>query len=378
MARGTRILVSMIVMAYVATGCADGGQGGAGPDAARVDATLRADAAAGRDGASIDGAPPPDAGMTTPPADPSQPGPYAVGVRTVMMTDPSRNRTLPVDIWYPAGEGGSSNTYRLDAFGLPLVSLSSPARRDAPVAAGGPWPLVLFSHGFGGIRFQSFFLTEHLASHGFVVAAPDHPGNTLTDVAFGGGDATQSSIDRPLDMLFVLDQMLGGSIPVDAQRIGVTGHSFGAWTALEVARRDTRFRAVFPMAPGFRNGSTPDFVADIGRPLAIFGGSVDHTCPFDANQRAPYDLAQTPKFLVEIMGAGHLDFSDLCEVPLAVTFVGDGCNAQNVDPAIVRARARTIATAFAHRFLDGESDYDVYLLPTYVMGLGNLQYWRDP
>ena len=366
-----------LVMAYLLAGCAEAGQGMAA-DASATDTAPRGDAASGRDGAAPDAGLAPDAGVMTPPADPSQPGPYAVGVRTIMMTDPSRNRTFAVDLWYPAAPGGSSNTYRLDAFGLSLISMASPARRDAPLRPGGPWPLVLFSHGYGGIRFQSFFLTEHLASHGFVVAAPDHPGNTLTDVAFGGGDATQSSIDRPLDMLYVLDQMLAGSIPIDAQRVGITGHSFGAWTALETARRDPRFRAVFPMAPGFRNGSTPDFVAELARPLVIFGGSLDHTCPFDANQRAPYDLAQTPKFLVEITGAGHLDFSDLCEVPLAAAFANDGCNAQNIDPAAVRARARTVATAFAHRFLDGESAYDVYLLPTYVNGLGNLQYWRDP
>ncbi|HJZ88444.1 MAG TPA: alpha/beta hydrolase [Polyangia bacterium] len=350
-----------------------------------------------RTGPSADAEPPPDAGAPAPDAglpmpdaqvrpvqDPAQPGPYAAGVRTVMMTDPSRNRSFAVDVWYPAASSssGQANQYRLEVFGLALASLPSPARRDAEPAAGAPWPLVLFSHGFGGIRFQSFFLTEHLASHGFVVAAPDHPGNTLADVFFGGGNALQSAIDRPLDLAFVLDQMIAGSagvpLTVDPTRVAATGHSFGGYTALKVAQQDPRIRIVFPMAPGFRMGATPDFVANLLRPIALFGGSLDHTCPFDDNQRRPYDLAAPPKFLVEVMGAGHLDFSDLCEVPIAVAFIRDGCNAQNIDPTLVRARVATLSAAFTLRFLLGDPRYDAYLDPAYVTGLGNLQYWHAP
>ena len=49
---------------------------------------------------------------------------------------------------------------------------------DAEPALGGPWPIILFSHGNQGIKEQSFFLTEHLASHGYLVVAPDHQYNT--------------------------------------------------------------------------------------------------------------------------------------------------------------------------------------------------------
>src|SRR5262249_56282777 len=63
---------------------------------------------------------------------------------------------------------------------------SPPVMRDAVRDAGprpGSYPLVMFSHGFGGHRRQSTFLCTHLASHGYVVAACDHTGNTLFDVA---------------------------------------------------------------------------------------------------------------------------------------------------------------------------------------------------
>lgn len=53
------------------------------------------------------------------------------------------------------------------------------------MAAPGPFPLVVYSHGNGGLRYVSAFLTEHLASHGFIVVAPDHVGNTAID-SFAG------------------------------------------------------------------------------------------------------------------------------------------------------------------------------------------------
>ncbi len=336
---------------------------------------------------------PPDAGLPSPDsgpmtiAHPGEPGPWLAGVRTVELTDPARGRTFKVDVWYPvdpAAAGGSDNEYRLEtAFGT-LATVESPARRDATPAAGGPWPVIIFSHGYGGIRFQSYFLTEHLATHGFVVASPDHPGNTLADFDQLGDDAAtaQSAMDRPLDVIHTADRLLAGTtgvpLAVDAARIGASGHSFGGWTVLEVARRDSRFRVILPLAPGFRAGSTPDFVAGLGRPLAIFGGSVDDTCPFDTDQQVPYELAQPPKALVEIIGAGHLDFSNLCEVPIAAAFVDDGCDPASIDPAEVHERVKLVATAFIRRHLDGETGYDPYLEPAFVTALGAIEYWHAP
>jgi predicted dienelactone hydrolase len=189
-------------------------------------------------------------------------------------------------------------------------------------------------------------------------------------------------MDRPLDVLFVLDAMLAGvqgfPLVLDSSRVGITGHSFGAWTALEVARRDSRIKVVFPMAPGFRNGATPDFVATLDRPLLIFGGSLDDTCPFESDQRRPYDLANRPKFLIKILGAGHLDFSNLCEVPIAARLVDDGCDPQQIEPEAVHARAKTISVAFLETSLNGCTAYEPFLEPSYVLGLGSLEYWREP
>jgi len=95
-------------------------------------------------------------------------------------------RPLPTEVWYPASEEfrgkdvaeGTRDNYELVP-GLPPGWQE--AVRDAE-ARKGPFPLVVFSHGFGGHRRQSTFLCTHLASHGYVVAAVDHTGNTIVEM----------------------------------------------------------------------------------------------------------------------------------------------------------------------------------------------------
>jgi predicted dienelactone hydrolase len=314
-------------------------------------------------------------------ADPALPGPWRVGVKTITVIDEARGRELPVEVWYPAdGEAPGGQPNRYQALGE-LIDVETEALRDA-VPASGTFPLVLFSHGYGGIRFQSYFITEHLASHGWVVAAPDHPGNTLLDFGqLGDDEATaQSAIDRPVDMQVTLDRLLAGAagVTVDGGRVAATGHSFGGWTCLELARRDDRIRAVFPMAPGFREGSTPDMVAELERPLFIFGGSEDDTCPFATDQKAPYDLAARPRYLIQVTGAGHLDFSNLCEVPIAQAFVDDGCDPAQIEPTEVHARVVPLATAFLGLHVAGQTGYGPYLEVDPVLAMNRVEYWRDP
>jgi predicted dienelactone hydrolase len=348
------------VIALLLSGCASSSEETSPPDAAVV---------------VVDAPSTPDAEAAL--QDPGAGGPYKAGVKTIQLTDASRNRKLPVDIWYPVVDtSGTQNTYKLETLLGTLASIDSPARRNATPAAGA-WPVIVFSHGFGGVRFQSYFLTERLATHGFVVIAMDHPGNTLGDFAQLGDEQAQaqSAIDRPLDILFIIDRLPTLNVPIDATRIGATGHSFGGWAALEAARRDSRIDIVFPMAPGFRNGATDDFVALLARPLLLIGGSLDDTCEFPANQLAPFMKAQTPKYLLEVMNAGHLDFSNLCEVPIAQQLVDDGCDPTKIDPVVVHARTNRVATAFALRYLLSDPRYDAFLADPAVMALGNVMYW---
>ena len=148
---------------------------------------------------------------------------------------PVYDRPLTVEMWYPAAAGATGDT-TLKAHlrdGTTEVSLIGRAMRDAaPAATADPYPLVLLSHGYPGNRFLMSHLGENLASKGYVVASIDHTDSTYrTQAAFGS-----TLVNRPLDQLFVLDEMarinadgasdLAGMI--DTDNTGLIGYSMGA------------------------------------------------------------------------------------------------------------------------------------------------------
>lgn len=178
----------------------------------------------------------------------AQRGPYAVGTQEI--TVPQAGRELQATVWYPALNAGGQDQTTTYHYGV--LALDGGALRDAaPDAAHGPYPLVVFSHGSGGFRLQSLYLTEHLASYGFVVIAAEHPGNTLAD-ALQGRDEVTGIVDnfatRPLDVLAEIDFMAGDGSPlagvVDADHVAVMGHSFGGNTALAAAGAQMDFSAL--------------------------------------------------------------------------------------------------------------------------------------
>src|SRR5690606_3417151 len=105
-----------------------------------------------------------------------------------------------------------------------------------------------------GIRFQSLFFTERLASYGFVVIAADHPGNTVLDAFLGTMDAESILLNfalRPLDVLRLIDYAAalneaGSAFDglIDMERVAVAGHSFGGYTALSVGGAQLDFTAL--------------------------------------------------------------------------------------------------------------------------------------
>jgi dienelactone hydrolase len=124
-----------------------------------------------------------------------------------------------------------------------------------------PCALIAFSHGNSGLRQQSTFLTTHLASWGFVVIAPDHVGNTFSEMmALPDEEARRAThrrirAQRPHDMQAVIRALLDdGHLsnelpPLDSNRLGLLGHSFGGWTALKVPALESRVAAVCGLAP---------------------------------------------------------------------------------------------------------------------------------
>lgn len=186
-------------------------------------------------------------------------GEYGVGVQTRTYTNPDQidllnlsednptatyDRELTVEIWYPAvtADGEESITYQ-DNMGradvpdsLRPMEFAGRAARDAePDLSGAPYPLVVVSHGFPGSRFMMTYLTENLASKGYVVVAIDHTESTFADVAGFGS----TLLNRNKDQRFVIDMMEAESAGedffnglVDAQNTGLVGYSMGGYGAL--------------------------------------------------------------------------------------------------------------------------------------------------
>jgi predicted dienelactone hydrolase len=275
--------------------------------------------------------------------DPFRRGPFPVGVRTVPLADSARaHRSLPTEIWYPttdayAGQdvaAASRDNYELMP-GFPLVWQE--AVRDAG-ARPGSYPLIAFSHGFGGHRRQSTFFCTHLASHGYVVAALDHTGNTMFDIiqlvmAYRTSGQLPDPITaagefitaRPADIRFLIDRMLDGSggdaaAAIDAERIGMTGHSFGGWTTLAMTASDRRIRAALPLAPAGGSSHMPveplrqSLSFDWGRdvPTLFLVAERDSLLPL-AGMHELLEKTRGTKKMVILRNADHMHFCDRAE-----------------------------------------------------------------
>jgi predicted dienelactone hydrolase len=241
--------------------------------------------------------------------DPRDAGAFAAGVRVVTFTklsevDPSRTRSLDTVVWYPAPAGAGP------------VDPGLGGVRDAPLdASAGPYPLLLFSHGACGYPAQSTFLTALLATRGFVVAAPPHPGNTLAEFPTCGTLAAllASAEERPADVIHVTDGLLAADLDpgspfygaIDETRVGMSGHSFGGFTTFLVQPFDTRFRVAVPLAPATPGG------AALTVPSLVVLGRIDSVVDNEA-ARAAFARGTAPRYLVEIENTGHFAFSNGC------------------------------------------------------------------
>jgi predicted dienelactone hydrolase len=333
--------------------------------------------------------------------DPSKLGPYAVGVRTQTIEDTGRKkpdggaRLLVTEVWYPAAVGttGEGATYDLtDSFtdehrrqmadaGVVLPILETSAVRDAaPDQDHGPYPLIVFSHGQGGIRWQSTFYTVALASHGYVVVAPDHEGGTMADAVRNELEPALIGFDhRPQDVRVLIQRFskLNAADPLfgllDLNHVGVTGHSFGALTSLRVAVLDDRVKAIVPMAPTSTDiawiGFDPKPVLTI--PVQIQGGGKDQTLDYAEHVQLAWNDMKRPRWLLDILEGGHFTFSDLCEFDLgrvlsSVTLdipgagnvqevLDDGCIAPAPPPSVAQPLMNHFAIGFFNGTLRGSS-----------------------
>jgi len=246
----------------------------------------------------------------------SESGRWVAGVTTVMRAD------IPVEVWYPADPGAESgkskDVYDLRAWLPPDVAAKIPdgeapthateAFREIP-AGDERFPIVLFSHGLGGYRLQSSFLMTHLASWGFVVAAPEHPERGLAAV-LGGESLNDYSIAALRDALVMLEEedlRPGGRLEgrLDFGKVTVSGHSMGGGATLVVAE-DEGIHAWFTLAT-LAAGGAP------GKPSLMMAGNSDGVADID-DVREEYAKKPAPKRFVSIEDAGHLAFTDICTI----------------------------------------------------------------
>lgn len=305
-------------------------------------------------------------------------GPLPVGVRTEPFADASRMniagtgpRPVVTEIYYPSTDAAVAGVPRevVQVLGLDITEI--PAFRDVAPAPG-PHPLVVFSHGNDGIRIQSVAFYLHMASHGYVVAAMDHHGNTFLDTT----PDPMVIPNRPLDVSFVIDEMLrvsadGGHLladSVDADRIGVWGHSFGGLTSFAMVgsgffpglQPDPRVKAIMPLAPA--SPFDQAFYDSIAVPTLVVGGTIDGTTPFESDQRAPYEaMSAAGAFvgLAEIVNGGHFTFSDFCEVDRnLLAFLGgagEACEPRHLPWRHARERVNYLALNFFDAFLRSDA-----------------------
>lgn len=209
----------------------------------------------------------------------------------------------------------------------------------SPVAPG-PFPLVVFVHGYdvGPMTYARFCST--LAAAGYVVAAPSFP---LEDPGRGYALDRADLPNEAVDVSFVISAM--GTSPLAHElapgEVEVAGHSDGAdvalMTAYQSGRVDPRVRAVFAYAPDPMSGS----VAPSNVPLLLVQGDADDVVPYSSSQ-AVFDQVAAPRYYLTLVGAGHLP-------PItggtAWTPVLDGAAAAFLDATVAGRTARSTLPA---------------------------------
>lgn len=297
-------------------------------------------------------------------------------------------------VWYPAQRDG---TPELIGDNAAFVGLTV-ARDARPLP--GAHPLVVISHGFGGNWQNQLWLAAELVNHGYIVAAPNHPGTTTTNHQ---PDQAAQLWRRPGDISRVIDQVLARPERygvVAAGRIAVIGHSMGGWTALEdagarfdpdrsardcLARpelascrvyqqihagdsgelrrrlsmdwRDRRVAAIVTLDAGLTRGFTPASLHAMRIPVLIIAAgapSADLPAALESHALAKRLPPATTTYM-EISDATHFSFMAQCK-PDGAEIIdraepGEGIICRDGDPARSRREIHRQIAAVVNNFL---------------------------
>jgi predicted dienelactone hydrolase len=320
----------------------------------------------------------------------TQPGRYGVQQYRLDLNDASRNRQFYVDIYRPQT--------------LPP----------------GDIPVMVYSHGLGDEPRSARVVAEHLASYGFVVATPQHPGSDASQLqAFEAGLSDRiylisDFVDRPADVSFLLDQLetLNGEQfegRLDLNNVGISGHSFGGYTALALAGatidfdylaqqcnrrfrylnvslllqcdalqlprtdydfRDPRITSVAVKNPVNSSVFGPDGIDNIDLPVIVLAGSHDPATPAVFEQFTTFPWFSTEaKYLVLMEGQAHVDISDL-DVGVSQTI--NSIQGLNLAPSDqLDQYSKALSLAFHQTYTANKPEYQIYLRPNYAAYLSD-------
>ncbi len=303
--------------------------------------------------------------------------------QTITLSDLLRKRTFPADIYLPIAQT--------------------------------PRPIIVISHGLGSDRTSFAYLAEHLASYGFVVAVPEHPGSNskqLQALLAGIADRVTNPkelIDRPLDIKLLLDELTRLSKSnstfrgrLNLEQVGVVGQSFGGYTALALAGAKINFEQLKADCPALENTlnvslllqclavNLPNIqynlsdarikaaiainpvnssifgqssLSQIKIPVMIVSGSSDTVAPALTEQIEPFTWLTTPnKYLALINGGTH--FSTIAESPNAAVPVPTQVIGSS--PALARRYVKALSVPFFETYVAEQSSYLPYLSPDYI------------
>ena len=299
----------------------------------------------------------------------SEAGDFSAGTFDVSTTG-TDDLSLRLQVWYPSSEApGMAVAYDGIWPGTATENLAADCASAHPV--------MMFSHGAGGIRWQSPFWTEHLASHGYVVVAPDHPNSTFAD--YDGSELYEVALRRPTDVADAFDWLVAESQTPDSPLAGcvdaeagyaISGHSFGGYTSYAAAGAqvndpdgegqlsldDERTWAVVAMAPWEVSGLlTPDTMSTVAVPVMTLSGTLDESTTWSEVSSLHGAIETAPRYLGEFPRGAHASFA-----PITCSFFvdADGCGDDYIDEATFASLVSSAGTAFLEsvRGVEGAAD----------------------